>query len=95
MRPQRRGSTLHRLFFLFLAALLATATLVVTAVPAGAVTTAIAVNGGSTGRAFDGVGAISGGGGNSRLLIDYPRRAASRRSSTTCSSPATAPPCNC
>jgi len=25
-----------------------------------------------TGRTFDGVGAISGGGGNSRLLIDYP-----------------------
>ena len=24
------------------------------------------------GRTFDGVGAISGGGGNSRLLIDYP-----------------------
>jgi len=30
---------------------------------------AIDANGG--GRAFDGVGAISGGGGNSRLLIDY------------------------
>jgi hypothetical protein len=26
----------------------------------------------SGGRTFDGVGAISGGGGNSRLLIDYP-----------------------
>ncbi|MEV4313680.1 ricin-type beta-trefoil lectin domain protein [Actinocrispum sp. NPDC049592] len=32
----------------------------------------ITVNGGSPGRVFDGVGAISGGGGNSRLLIDYP-----------------------
>ncbi|MER6797598.1 ricin-type beta-trefoil lectin domain protein, partial [Amycolatopsis mediterranei] len=30
------------------------------------------INGSSGGRTFDGVGAISGGGGNSRLLIDYP-----------------------
>ena len=34
--------------------------------------TAITINGTSGGRTFDGVGAISGGGGNSRLLIDYP-----------------------
>ncbi|WP_369700164.1 ricin-type beta-trefoil lectin domain protein [Micromonospora sp. WMMA1996] len=34
--------------------------------------TAITVNGASGGRTFDGVGAVSGGGGNSRLLIDYP-----------------------
>ena len=34
--------------------------------------TAITVNGASGGRTFDGVGAISGGGGNSRLLVDYP-----------------------
>ncbi|MBM9502998.1 ricin-type beta-trefoil lectin domain protein [Actinacidiphila acididurans] len=34
--------------------------------------TSITINGSSTGRTFDGVGAISGGGGNSRLLIDYP-----------------------
>src|SRR3954464_14022407 len=33
--------------------------------------TSITINGGSGGRVFDGVGAISGGGGNSRLLIDY------------------------
>ena len=32
----------------------------------------ITVNGSSGGRTFDGVGAISGGGGNSRLLVDYP-----------------------
>jgi O-glycosyl hydrolase len=32
----------------------------------------ITINGASGGRTFDGVGAISGGGGNSRLLIDYP-----------------------
>jgi Glycosyl hydrolase family 59/Ricin-type beta-trefoil lectin domain len=34
--------------------------------------TAISVNGASAGRTFDGIGAISGGGGNSRLLTDYP-----------------------
>ena len=34
--------------------------------------TSIAVNGTSGGRTFDGIGAISGGGGNSRLLDDYP-----------------------
>ncbi|BCY11436.1 ricin-type beta-trefoil lectin domain protein [Actinoplanes sp. L3-i22] len=39
---------------------------------AAAPVTSVAINGGITGRTFDGVGAISGGGGNSRLLIDYP-----------------------
>lgn len=34
--------------------------------------TSITINGSSGGRTFDGVGAVSGGGGNSRLLIDYP-----------------------
>ncbi|MBW8736330.1 MAG: ricin-type beta-trefoil lectin domain protein [Streptomyces turgidiscabies] len=42
-----------------------------TAVPAHAATS-VTINGASGGRTFDGVGAISGGGGNSRLLIDYP-----------------------
>ena len=36
------------------------------------VSTTIFVNGGSSGRTFDGVGALSAGGGNSRLLTDYP-----------------------
>ncbi len=40
--------------------------------PAAAATTAITVSGTGTGRTFDGIGAISGGGGNSRLLTDYP-----------------------
>ncbi|MGX6606745.1 ricin-type beta-trefoil lectin domain protein [Micromonosporaceae bacterium Da 78-11] len=44
----------------------------VVAGPAQAATTTVNVNGGIVGRTFDGVGAISGGGGNSRLLIDYP-----------------------
>ncbi|MEV4517053.1 ricin-type beta-trefoil lectin domain protein [Dactylosporangium sp. NPDC049525] len=34
--------------------------------------TAITINGASGGRTFDGVGAVSGGGGNTRLLVDYP-----------------------
>ncbi|MFC9329223.1 ricin-type beta-trefoil lectin domain protein [Kitasatospora sp. NPDC057015] len=34
--------------------------------------TPITVSGTQPGRAFDGIGAVSGGGGNSRLLIDYP-----------------------
>jgi O-glycosyl hydrolase len=37
-----------------------------------AISTAITLNGASGGRALDGIGAISGGGGNSRLLINYP-----------------------
>ena len=43
----------------------------IAAAPAEAATS-IMLNGASGGRTFDGVGAISGGGGNSRLLIDYP-----------------------
>ncbi|GAA2143243.1 ricin-type beta-trefoil lectin domain protein [Kitasatospora kazusensis] len=39
---------------------------------AAATATAVTVDGTSPGRTFDGVGAISGGGGNSRLLLDYP-----------------------
>src|ERR1700735_1249334 len=37
-----------------------------------ATSTTIDVNGASAGRTFGGVGAISGGGGNTRLLTDYP-----------------------
>jgi hypothetical protein len=49
----------------------AASALVALATPAQAAT-AITVDGASAGRVFDGVGAISGGGGNSRLLIEYP-----------------------
>src|ERR1700730_2886711 len=47
---------------------------VVAAAPAShaATTTTISVNGASAGLTFGGIGAISGGGGNSRLLTDYP-----------------------
>ena len=53
------------------AALAAGGVVAVAAAPAHAAT-AITLNGSSGGRTFDGVGAISGGGGNSRLLTDYP-----------------------
>ncbi|WP_263384514.1 family 16 glycoside hydrolase [Granulicella arctica] len=36
--------------------------------------TRVNLDGAGTGRTFGGVGAISGGGGNSRLLIDYPAK---------------------
>lgn len=48
------------------------ALLVVSAAPAQAATTSITVDGAQSGRTFDGIGAISGGGGNSRLLRNYP-----------------------
>ncbi|WP_370377570.1 ricin-type beta-trefoil lectin domain protein [Catenulispora sp. GAS73] len=51
--------------------LAASGVVAVVAAPAHAATS-ITLNGASGGRTFDGVGAISGGGGNSRLLIDYP-----------------------
>ena len=64
---------LRDLLALGLAALLATLGLTVGAPKAqAAASTTIAVNGTSTGGVFGGVGAISGGGGNSRLLTDYP-----------------------
>ncbi|MFJ9817663.1 RICIN domain-containing protein [Streptomyces sp. NPDC101151] len=34
--------------------------------------TSVTINGTAAGRIFDGVGAVSGGGGNSKLLYDYP-----------------------
>ncbi|MFD8817690.1 galactosylceramidase, partial [Streptomyces sp. NPDC059627] len=64
--------TLKRLLPLWLTALVA-ALLVAGVPPARAATaTTITVDGGQGGRTFDGIGAISGGGGNSRLLRDYP-----------------------
>src|SRR5215472_12905584 len=40
--------------------------------PQAHASTTISVNGASAGRTFGGIGAISGGGGNTRLLTDYP-----------------------
>ena len=53
-------------------ALAVASALVAVSAPAHAATTGITVNGTQGGRTFDGIGAISGGGGNSRLLSDYP-----------------------
>lgn len=65
----------RRLAQLTVLAMIAVAgTALLEASPASAATT-ITINGAATGRTFDGVGAISGGGGNSRLLIDYPEPA--------------------
>jgi hypothetical protein len=54
------------------AAALAAAQLYAPSPALAASSTTVAVNGASAGRTFDGIGAISGGGGNSRLLVDYP-----------------------
>ncbi|WP_055586279.1 ricin-type beta-trefoil lectin domain protein [Streptacidiphilus griseoplanus] len=73
MRKRQIGvGRTRRLTGLLVGLLLAVAgSLVAVAAPAYA-DASITLNGSSTGRQFDGVGAISGGGGNSRLLIDYP-----------------------
>ncbi|HYN92245.1 MAG TPA: ricin-type beta-trefoil lectin domain protein [Pilimelia sp.] len=70
--PGRRRWAGRALLAVATTAVLSGAALLVTTGPAAAATTAVAVNGNSVGRVFDGVGAVSGGGGNSRLLIDYP-----------------------
>src|SRR5213592_769930 len=67
----KNGSRACRVVSLLLGALLSMAGLVAVADSAYAATS-ITINGSSVGRTFDGVGAISGGGGNSRLLFDYP-----------------------
>ena len=54
------------------AALLAAGCVSVLTAPRAAAANGITVNGTQGGRTFDGIGAISGGGGNSRLLADYP-----------------------
>jgi hypothetical protein len=52
--------------------LLAAATTAVIGPSAAYAADSITLNGTGTGRTFDGIGAISGGGGNTRLLVDYP-----------------------
>ncbi|WP_084714244.1 RICIN domain-containing protein [Streptacidiphilus rugosus] len=61
-----------RLLSLLVALLLAALLGQLPGIAHAATTTAVTVDGNSSGRVFDGVGAISGGGGNSRLLADYP-----------------------
>ncbi|MFC1411611.1 ricin-type beta-trefoil lectin domain protein [Streptacidiphilus sp. N1-12] len=65
----------RHLLVLVLATLLASVSLgfgVLAPQARAATSTSITVNGSSAGKAFDGIGAISGGGGNTRLLTDYP-----------------------
>jgi hypothetical protein len=68
---RRRRPAARRLAALAAVAVVAASVLVGTSSPARAAT-AVTINGASGGRALDGIGAVSGGGGNSRLLIDYP-----------------------
>jgi O-glycosyl hydrolase len=72
MLTAARGHRLRSVLALASLSLAATAVSAVNSAPASAATTTINVDGAVSGRTFDGVGAISGGGGNSRLLIDYP-----------------------
>ena len=65
------GTRPRRAVLLTLVLVASTAGVVLAASPSRAATT-ITINGTGAGRTFDGVGAISGGGGNTRLLIDYP-----------------------
>src|SRR4051794_3411017 len=58
-------------FVVLVSCLVVAAGVALTATPAAAATS-VTINGTAAGRVFDGVGAISGGGGNSRLLVDYP-----------------------
>src|SRR5215470_28197 len=62
----------HRIFRLAPVAILVAGIFVAIPIAYAATSTTITVNGTGSGRTFDGVGAISGGGGNSRLLVDYP-----------------------
>ncbi|MFJ2582876.1 ricin-type beta-trefoil lectin domain protein [Kitasatospora aureofaciens] len=72
----RRSAMPTRFRAAFSAALLLLSAATTAAAPSVAATaapaTAVALDGTKPGLTFDGVGAISGGGGNSRLLVDYP-----------------------
>jgi Glycosyl hydrolase family 59/Ricin-type beta-trefoil lectin domain len=67
-----RGRSFRSLLLLVVIALTAALGYGASAPARAATATTITVDGSSAGRTFDGVGAISGGGGNSRLLADYP-----------------------
>jgi hypothetical protein len=67
-----RRATLRRPAVAAVLLLLATLLLGAGSHSANATTTTISADGTSPGRTFDGIGAISGGGGNTRLLTDYP-----------------------
>jgi Glycosyl hydrolase family 59/Ricin-type beta-trefoil lectin domain len=62
----------RRLWLVLLTVIITSIGLTAQSWAAPAVTTSITVDGTQGGRTFDGIGAISGGGGNSRLLANYP-----------------------
>src|SRR5262249_29986463 len=62
----------YRAAIFLLAALATSPAVLMSTLPLAQTSTTIAVDGRQGGRTFDGIGAISGGGGNSRLLINYP-----------------------
>ena len=72
MRAIRLRGLRHAVAFAAAALLGSAFCLVAVPLTQAAAATAITVSGTSAGRTFDGIGAISGGGGNSRLLTDYP-----------------------
>src|SRR5256885_10257572 len=72
MGRRRRGTVMRVRSWIPVLALVVASVGFGVATAQAATSTTITVNGSGGGRTFDGVGAISGGGGNSRLLIDYP-----------------------
>jgi O-glycosyl hydrolase len=71
-RFRRKGYVVLRSGRLLVLVLLLTAAAVAIRPTPALAADSVTITGTGTGRVFDGVGAISGGGGNSRLLIDYP-----------------------
>src|SRR4051794_4257406 len=62
---------MRRLGALLTTGLLACVTAVAGSPVAAEAATSVTISGTATGRIFDGVGAVSGGGGNAKLLYDY------------------------
>jgi len=72
LRLRSPGRRVARFGVALATAVLTGAGVLIASVGTAQAATGITINGASGGRVFDGVGAISGGGGNSRLLTDYP-----------------------
>jgi hypothetical protein len=70
--PRTRGTSRTAILVTLLLGLALLAGTAPSAAHAATVNTTITVDGTSAGSTFDGIGAISGGGGNTRLLTDYP-----------------------
>ncbi|MCX5208148.1 ricin-type beta-trefoil lectin domain protein [Kitasatospora sp. NBC_00240] len=70
--PRRTAGALAAAFALAIGPLAALSPQPAAAVDSAPAPTIVAADGHSPGRTFDGIGALSGGGGNTRLLTDYP-----------------------